>query len=123
MVRDEYDPETWLCEVWWPPQWRDHDYAADFDFLRAFGREMLSRPGGWRVRLTAADPVAQFVDVSIGGRKVAEVAVGSDVPEGEPRRFRFCCFPDWEDRAAPDPAGVTDRSEEHTSELQSRENL
>jgi hypothetical protein len=109
MTPDERDPRTWFCEVWWPPQWQHHLYAGDFALLRAFGQELLSRAGAWQVRLTAADPVAQFVDVSIGGEKVAEVSVDSDVPEGQPRRFRFSCAPDWEERSALDAGDVVER--------------
>jgi hypothetical protein len=51
MTPDERDPRTWVCEVWWPPLWQHHPYAGDFDLLRAFGQELLSRAGAWRVRL------------------------------------------------------------------------
>ena len=91
MVPDEHDPRTWICAIWWPPKWQSHDYAADFDLLRAFGQELLVRNRGYQVRLRAADPVAQFVEVLSGAEKVAEVSVDCDVPEGVPRRFRFSC--------------------------------
>jgi hypothetical protein len=83
MQRDERDPRTWICEAWWPPQWHQHAYARHFDYLRAFGQEMLSRPEPVTVRLHAADPTAQFVDVLLGEKKVAEVSVDSDVIEGQ----------------------------------------
>ena len=66
--------------MWWPPEWRDHPCAADFAPLREFGLLLLTRPGEWRVKLEAADPVAQFVVVWHGRRKVAEVSVDSDGP-------------------------------------------
>jgi hypothetical protein len=66
--------------LWWPPEWRDHPYAADFAPLREFGQLLLTRPGAWQVQLEAADPVAQFVVVRYDLRKVAEVSVDSDGP-------------------------------------------